>query len=121
MSIKLIDSNIIINDGTSNFILDRVRSSGKQNDTIELNAPTVSNANINDLSMSSDEKNIVFTYACIYEQTYTCDIYIYVCACLYVLFLSLILEMGGGKYLLTTNAEHDTYSVVSKECLCRAC
>jgi len=62
MSIKLIDSNIIINDGTSNFILDRVRSSGKQNDTIELNAPTVSNADINDLSLSSDEKYIVFTY-----------------------------------------------------------
>ena len=62
MSIKLIDSNIIINDGTSNFILDRVRSSGKQNDTIELNAPTVSNAEINDLSLSSDEKYIVFTY-----------------------------------------------------------
>ena len=62
MSIKLIDSNIIINDGTSNFILDRVRTSGKQNDTIELNAPTVLNAEINDLSLSSDEKYIVFTY-----------------------------------------------------------
>jgi len=63
MSIKLINSNIVINDGSSNFIMQRIRSSGKQKDTIALNEPTLSEGiAINRVSNISDDKYIVFTY-----------------------------------------------------------
>ena len=63
MSVTLQNSNIIINDGTTNFIMERLRAGGKRKNTIETNAPTTSpEVDIYPVSRSSDDKYLMFKY-----------------------------------------------------------
>ena len=63
MSVTLQNSNIVINDGTNDFIMERLRAGGKRKDTIETNAPTTSpEVDIYPISRSSNDKYLMFKY-----------------------------------------------------------
>ena len=63
MSVTLQNSNIVINDGTNDFIMERLRAGGKRKNTIETNAPTTSpKVDIYPISRSSDDKYLMFKY-----------------------------------------------------------
>ena len=63
MSVTLQNSNIVINDGTTDFIMERLRAGGKRKNTIETNAPTTSpEVDIYPVSRSSDDKYLMFKY-----------------------------------------------------------
>ena len=66
MSITLQNSNIVINDGTSNFILEHMKTTGTRKNNIETNTPTISpttlDVTINKVSDSEHDKYIMFTY-----------------------------------------------------------
>ena len=66
MSITLQNSNIVINDGTSNFILEHMKTTGTRKNNVETNTPTISptslDVTINEVSESEHDKYIMFTY-----------------------------------------------------------
>ena len=66
MSITLQNSNIVINDGTSDFILEHMKTTGTRKNNIETNTPTISptslDVTINEVAESEHDKYIMFTY-----------------------------------------------------------
>jgi len=66
MSITLQNSNIVINDGTSDFILEHMKTTGTRKNNIETNTPTISptslDVTINEVAESVHDKYIMFTY-----------------------------------------------------------
>ena len=66
MSITLQNSNIVINDGTSNFILEHMKTTGTRKNNVETNTPTISpttlDVTINEVAESEHDKYIMFTY-----------------------------------------------------------
>tara|TARA_B100000787_G_scaffold147413_1_gene118355 strand:+ start:801 stop:5948 length:5148 start_codon:yes stop_codon:yes gene_type:complete len=63
MSVTIQNSNIVINDGTSDFILEHMKTTGTRKNNTETNTPTISPyESINEVSKIVDDKYIMFTY-----------------------------------------------------------